>query len=165
MDTFSFGAPFLFIPRSQVFKHRIIIRYIVHINLCQAVYYRALRAAGCRARAWQPRDPRRLCELAVACTGCRAPAREPHLQDRGRRKRAAAFARGAGRGRVHDELGVRGAAVASAQSDRKRVRAAARSDLGERGRERGEVLGHEELGRWAPDERGGGPAERSVPDW
>jgi hypothetical protein len=98
MDTFSFGAPFLFIPRSQVFKHRIIIRYIVHINLCQAVYYRALRAAGCRARAWQPRDPRRLCELAVACTGCRAPAREPHLQDRGRRKRAAAFAREPGAG-------------------------------------------------------------------
>jgi hypothetical protein len=165
MYTFSFGVPFLFIPRLQVFKHMMIIRYIVQINLCKAKQsITALRAAGRRARAWRPRDPRRLRELAVACTGGRAPPREPHLQNRGRRKCAAAFARG-GRGWVHDELGVRGAAVSSAQSDRKRVHAVARSNLDERGRERGAVLEHEELGRWAPDERGGGPAERSVPDW
>jgi hypothetical protein len=162
MDIFSFG--------SQVFKDMMIIRYIVHINLCKALYHRALRERRVAGRAlgglatrgvsasWRSRAG------AVACRGGRAPAREPHLQDRGRRKCAAAFARGE-RGWVHNELGVRGAAVASAQSDRKRVRAAARSDLGERGRERGEVLGHKELGRWAPDERGGGPAERSVPDW
>jgi hypothetical protein len=86
--------------------------------------------------------------------GTRAPPRSPG-EGAGGYKMSSAF--------VAPPL--RGAAVASAQSDRKRVRAAARGDLGERGRERGEVLGHEELGRWAPDERGGGPAKRSVPDW